>query len=59
MINILNIYVKTYRIICAMPNMAVFCSALTSRFPVMLLTYFFIVIVINLKIILAREFKMP
>ena len=25
---------------CAVPNMAVFCSSLTSRFPGMLLTYF-------------------
>ena len=33
-------YVSTFRSMCAVPNMAVFCSSLTSGFPVMLLTYF-------------------
>jgi hypothetical protein len=36
----LYLYVSTFRSMCAMPNMAVFCSSLTSWFPGMLLTYF-------------------
>jgi hypothetical protein len=36
----LYLYVSTYRSMCAVPNMAVFCSSLTSWFPGMLLTYF-------------------
>jgi len=34
------IYVSTFGSMCAVPNMAVFCSSLSSWFPVMLLTYF-------------------
>jgi hypothetical protein len=33
-------YVSTFRSMCAVPNMAVFCSSLTSWFPGMLLTHF-------------------
>jgi len=36
----LYLYVNTFRSMCAVPNMAVFCSSLTSWFPGMLLTYF-------------------
>jgi len=36
----LYLYVSTFRSMCALPNMAVFCSSLTSWFPGMLLTYF-------------------
>ena len=36
----LYLYVSTFRNMCAVPNMAVFCSSLTSWFPGMLLTYF-------------------
>ena len=39
-LNILYFYISTFRSICAVPNMAVFRSSLTSCFPVMLLTYF-------------------
>ena len=39
-LNLLYFYISTFRIICAVPNMAVFCSSLTSYFPGMLLTYF-------------------
>ena len=39
-LNLLYFYISTFRIICAVPNMAVFCSYLTSCFPGMLLTYF-------------------
>jgi len=36
---LLNFYVTTFRSKCAVPNMTVFCSSLTSWFPGML-TYF-------------------
>ena len=40
----LYLYVSTFRsvcvCVCAVPNMAVFCSSLTSWFPALLLTYF-------------------
>ena len=39
-LNLLYFYISTFRIICAVPNMAVFCNSLTSQFPGMLLTYF-------------------
>ena len=38
--NLLYFYISTFRSMCAVSNMAVFCSSLTSRFPGMLLTYF-------------------
>jgi hypothetical protein len=37
---LLCFYVSTFRSMCAVPNMAVFCSSLTSWFPGLLLTYF-------------------
>ena len=39
-LNLLYFYISTFRIMCAVPNMAVFCSSLTSCFPDMFLTYF-------------------
>ena len=36
----LCLYVSTFRSMCAVPNMTVFCIYLTSWFPGMLLTYF-------------------
>ena len=39
-LNLLYFYISTYRSKCAVPNMAVFCSSLTSWFPGMLFTYF-------------------
>ena len=36
----LYLYVSTFRSMCTVPNMALFCSSLTSWFPRMLLTYF-------------------
>jgi len=39
-LNLLYFYISTFRIMCAVFNMAVFCSSLTSCFPGMLLTYF-------------------
>ena len=40
MLNLLYFYISTFRSMCAMPNMAAFCSSLNSWFPGMLLTYF-------------------
>ena len=31
--NLLYFYISTFRSMCAVPNMAVFCSSLTSYFP--------------------------
>ena len=49
-LNLLYFYTSTFRSMCAVPNMAVSCSSLTSCFPGMLLTYFlndFEIIIIN------------
>ena len=40
MLNLLYFYISTFQSMCAVLNMAVFCSSLTSCFPVMMLTYF-------------------
>ena len=43
LVSVLNLsyfYISTFRSMCAVPNMAFFCSFLTSWFPGMLLTYF-------------------
>jgi len=39
-LNPLYFYISTFRSMCAVPSIAVFCSSLTSCFPGMLLTYF-------------------
>jgi len=39
-LNLLYFYISTFRSMCAVPNVAVFWSSLTSCFPGMLLTYF-------------------
>jgi len=39
-LNLLYFYISTFRSMCAVPNMAVFWSSLTSCLPGMLLTYF-------------------
>ena len=39
-LNLLYFYISTFRSMCAVPNMAIFCSSFTSCFPGMLLTYF-------------------
>ena len=39
-LNLLYFYISTFQSMCAVPNMAVFCSYLISCFPGMLLTYF-------------------
>ena len=40
LLNLLYFYISTFRSVCAVPNMAVFFSSLTSCFPGMLLAYF-------------------
>ena len=43
LVSVLNLsyfYISTFRSVCAVTNMAVFWSSLTSCFPCMLLTYF-------------------
>ena len=57
-LNLLYFYISTFRSMCAVPNMAVFWSSLTSCFPGMLLMYFMndfeiiiIIIIINNGII--------
>jgi uncharacterized membrane protein len=37
---LMHFYISTFRSMCAVPNMAVFCSSLTSWFPGTVLTYF-------------------
>ena len=48
-LNLLYFYISTSRSTCAVPNMAVFCSSLTSYFPGMLLTFIIIIIIINIR----------
>jgi len=40
-LNLLYFYIRTFRSMCAVPNIAVFWSSLTSCFPSMLLTYYY------------------
>jgi hypothetical protein len=39
-LTLMYFYISTFRSMCAVPNMAVFCISLTSWFPGMVLTYF-------------------
>jgi hypothetical protein len=39
-LNLLHFYISTFRSMCAVPNIAVFCSSLTSWIPGTLLRYF-------------------
>jgi hypothetical protein len=39
-LTLMYFYISTFRSMCAVPNMAVFCSSLMSWFPGMVLTYF-------------------
>ena len=39
-LDLLYFYISTSRSMCAVPNIALFCSSLTSCFPGMLITYF-------------------
>ena len=49
-LNLLHFYISTFRSMCAVPNMAVFCSSLTSCFPGMLLTLIIIIIISSVVI---------
>ena len=49
-LNLLYFYISTFRSMCAVPNMAVFCCSLTSWFPDMLLTYFLIIIIVIINL---------
>ena len=51
-LNLLYFYISTFRSMCAVSNMTVFCSSLTSWFPGMLLTYFLNVFEILLLLLL-------
>ena len=44
-LNLLYFYISTFRRMCAVPSMAVFCSSLTSWFPGMLLIIIIIIII--------------
>jgi hypothetical protein len=46
--NLLHFYITTFRSVCAVPNMAVFCSSLTSWISGTLLRFIIIVIIIIL-----------
>ena len=39
-LNLLYFYISTFRSMCVVSNMAVFCNSLTSCYPRVLLTYF-------------------
>ena len=43
-LNLLYFYISTFRSMCAVPNVAVFCSSLTSQFPVIIITIIIIII---------------
>jgi len=45
-LNLLCFYISTFQSMCAVPNMAVFRSSVTSCFPGMLLTFIIIIIII-------------
>ena len=43
-LNLLYFYISTFRRMCAVPSMAVFCSSLTSWFPVIIIIIIIIII---------------
>jgi hypothetical protein len=51
-LNLLHFYISTLRSMCAVLNMAVFCSSLTSCFPGMFLTYFLLLLLLLLLLII-------
>ena len=59
---LLYFYISTFWSMCAVPNMAVFCSSLTSWFADMLLTYFLkdfeIVLLLLLLLFVVAVFRM-
>ena len=53
-LNLLYFYISTFRNMCAVPNMVVFCNSLTSWFPGMLLTFIIIIFIIFIIIRILR-----
>ena len=51
-LNLLYFYISTFRSMCAVPNMAVLCSFLTSWFPGMCIIIVIIILIIILIIII-------
>ena len=47
-LNLLYFYISTFRSMCAVPNMAVFCSSLTSWFPGILLLLLLLLLLLNI-----------
>ena len=45
-LNLLYFYISTFRSMCAVPSMAVFCSSFTSCFLGMLLTYLLLLLLL-------------
>jgi len=45
-LNLLYFYISTFRSVCAVPNMAVFCSSLTSCFPGIIIIIIIIIIIV-------------
>jgi hypothetical protein len=56
-LNLLYFYISTFRIMCALPNMAVFCSSLASCFLGMLLKFIIIIIIIIIIVIIFKAHK--
>jgi len=61
LVSVLNLlqdyfYISTFRSMCAVPNMTVCCSSLTSWFPGMFLTYFIIIIIIIIVVVVIAVF---
>jgi hypothetical protein len=53
-------YIRTFRSMCAVPNIAVFCSSLTSWFPgiIIIITIIIIIIIIIIVIIIQNAMRM-
>jgi hypothetical protein len=49
-LTLMYFYIRTFRNMFVVPNMAVFCSSLPLWFPGMVLTYFIIVITLTITI---------
>jgi len=48
-LNLLYFYISTFRSVCAVPNMAVFCRSLTSCFPDIVIVIIIIIIIIIIE----------
>jgi hypothetical protein len=54
-LTLMYFYISTFRSMCAVPNMAVFCSSLTSWFPGVVQTRIIIIIIIIIIINVTRR----